>query len=134
MQTSQPKNDETFMPITAGILSIIAGAIDFLIGTGALYRAEFVHRFMFHWGLVGVGIIALILGIVAIVGGVFALKRRIWGLSLAGAICALFPPHIAILGILAIIFVSLSKKEFGKQENKPSENATPSSGTPSASK
>jgi hypothetical protein len=60
---------------------------------------------------VGVPIFAL--GVVAIVGGVSALRRRSFGLSLAGAICAL-PSHI--LGILAIIFISLSKKEFEAKE------------------
>jgi hypothetical protein len=59
--------------------------------------------------LIIVGGPILVLGIVAIVGGVSALRRKNFGLSLAGAICAL-PSHI--LGILAVIFVSLSKKEF----------------------
>jgi hypothetical protein len=57
--------------------------------------------------IVGVSLVAL--GIVAIVGGISAIRRKNFGLSLAGAICAL-PSHI--LGILAVIFVSLSKKEF----------------------
>jgi len=46
-----------------------------------------------------------------IVGGIYALRRRIWGLALAGSICALLGPW-ALLGILAIIFVSLGKGEF----------------------
>jgi hypothetical protein len=53
------------------------------------------------------------LGIVAIVGGVSALRRGSFGLSLAGAICAL-PSNI--LGIVAIIFVSVSKGEFRAKE------------------
>jgi energy-converting hydrogenase Eha subunit A len=32
--------------------------------------------------------------------------------ALAGAICALFPPPVIILGILAIVFVALGKREF----------------------
>lgn len=63
--------------------------------------------------IVGVPIIAL--GVVAIVGGVSALRRRNFALSLAGAICAL-PSNI--LGILAIIFISLSKKEFEAQASE----------------
>ena len=134
MQANQSNKTETWMPTTAGILSIIAGVIDVFIGIGALCSAQFIHRFMFHWGLVGVGIAALILGIVAIVGGIFALKRRMWSLALTGAIFSLFPPHIALLGILTIIFVSLSKKEFDKQDNKPGGNVTTGSVTPPASK
>jgi len=71
-----------------------------------------VRRAMFQWRGEAFGILALIVGIVAIVGGIFAIRRRLWGLALAGAICALFPPHIAVLGILAIIFVSLARGEF----------------------
>jgi hypothetical protein len=51
-----------------------------------------------------------ILGIVAIIGGISAIRRKRFSLSLAGAICAL--PSV-FLGILAVIFVSLSKREFG---------------------
>ncbi|MGB3479983.1 MAG: hypothetical protein WBB67_12595, partial [bacterium] len=66
--------------------------------------------------LIIVGVPILVLGIIAIVGGISAIRRKSFGLSLAGAICAL-PSNI--LGILAIIFVSLSKKEFEveKKEN-----------------
>jgi hypothetical protein len=55
-------------------------------------------------------IVILIVAVFAIVGGIYALKRRFWGLALAGSICALFP--LVIPGILAIIFVSQSKSEF----------------------
>jgi hypothetical protein len=53
---------------------------------------------------------ASVLGIVAIVGGISAVRRKRFGLSLAGAICAL--PSV-ILGILAVVFVALGKREFG---------------------
>ena len=79
------------------------------------------------WILGGIAII------IAIVGGIYALRRRVWGLALAGSICALFcmPIQIywifasftilgmlagftilAIPGILATIFVILGKGEF----------------------
>jgi hypothetical protein len=56
-----------------------------------------------------VGIVILVLGAISIAGGISAMRRKKFGLSLAGAICVL---PTALLGILAIIFVSLSKKEF----------------------
>ena len=49
------------------------------------------------------------LGIIAIIGGVSAIKRKWFGISLAGGIGAL--PSV-IVGILALIFVSVSKREF----------------------
>jgi hypothetical protein len=50
----------------------------------------------------------LAFGIVALVGGINALKRKRWGLALAGSILSL----PGVMAILAIIFVSLGKKEF----------------------
>ena len=50
-----------------------------------------------------------VLGILAVVGGISAIRRKKFGLSLAGAICAL--PSL-FLGILAVIFVALGKREF----------------------
>jgi len=47
-------------------------------------------------------------GIVALVGGVFALKRRAWGMALAGAICSMS----FLLGIPALVFLAMSKDEF----------------------
>jgi hypothetical protein len=57
---------------------------------------------------IGAGIIAI--GIIALIGGIFTLRRKAWGFALAGAILALFP--IVPLGVLAIIFVSMGKNEF----------------------
>jgi ABC-type Co2+ transport system permease subunit len=68
--------------------------------------------------LVIIGVPLIVLGIVAIVGGVSALRRRSFGLSLAGAICAL---PASPLGILAVIFVSLSKGEFEAKKSEAME-------------
>ena len=50
-----------------------------------------------------------VLGILAVVGGVSAIRRKSVGLSLTGAICAL--PSVFV-GILAVNFVVLGKREF----------------------
>jgi hypothetical protein len=60
-----------------------------------------------RWAIIG-GCIG-VLGIVAVVGGISAIRRKRFGLSLAGAICALTS---VFLGILAVIFVALGKREF----------------------
>jgi hypothetical protein len=60
-----------------------------------------------------VGILILALGATGVAGGISALNRKSFGLSLAGSICIL--PTV-ILGILAIIFVSVSKREFEAKE------------------
>ena len=118
-----------------GVLSIIAGALEVIggliiagltIGIRILFRLAIVPADPGDWfghimpfmpvipmWLIIVGVPLFALGIVAIVGGVSALRKRSFGLSLAGAICAL---PVAPLGILAVIFVSLSNREFEVRE------------------
>ena len=115
---------KTWKPTVAGILSIIVGFVGLIAGIVAIIVTGLYPWSM--WGysleleiapLVGAGVaITIILGIVTIVGGAFAIRRRIWGLALAGAICAFLSPPLApigaVLGVLAIIFVVLGKREF----------------------
>lgn len=108
---------KTWMPTTAGILDIISGSFG-LIGFCALVIAGGVVKFapniprflppMF----MGVALPLAIVGILAIVGGIYAMQRRNWGLALAGSIAAFFPSWL--LGIAAIIFTALSREEFEK--------------------
>lgn len=112
MENQEAKTvEKTWKPTTAGILAIISGVFGCLYGiliavVGSTLGAMGGIPFL---GAVGAPLI--ILGIVAIVGGAYALKRRAWGLALAGSICALFSPA-GLLGILAIIFVAMGKSEF----------------------
>ena len=94
-----------------GVLSIIAGALEVIggviiavltIGIRILFRLAIIPMHPGDWfghvmpfmpvipmWLIIVGVPLFALGIVAIVGGVSALRRKSFGLSLAGAICAL---------------------------------------------
>jgi hypothetical protein len=111
-----------------GVLSIIGGGLEVIVG-GLAVALVMILRALFGQGLlpfdpgpwfdrvpvlvpfwsVIIGLPIFTLGVVAIVGGVLAVRRKSFGLSLAGAICAL--PTI-ILGILAIIFIAVSKSAF----------------------
>ena len=106
--------EKTWKPTTAGILSIIAGVFG-LIGAivigvvgGTLAGLEEIPGISTIFAAIAIPLI--IIAVIAIVGGIYALKRRIWGLALAGTICSLL--CIWILGIPAIIFVILGKNEF----------------------
>jgi len=115
-----------------GALSIVAGAFK-VIGGGIMVALVSLDIPLRQWlssflpgstgGWVGfelwpvvpiwltiIGGLLLVLGIIAIAGGVSAIRRKSFGLSLAGAICALIP--LNLLGLLAVIFVSLGKREF----------------------
>ena len=98
-------------PVTAGIMSIIAGIIG--IGGGiivSLFTGEFVAGSGGIFGFEPFGVPSIILGVVAFVGGIFSVRRRVWPLAIAGAIFAI--PCMPVLGTLAIIFVSLADEEF----------------------
>ena len=109
------------LSIISGALEVIGGVVIMLLTVGVRILAKLAltpWQPGDWWGpilpiipfwLIIIGVPILALGIVAIVGGVSALRRRSFGLSLAGAICAL--PSIP-LGILAVIFVAVSKREF----------------------
>ena len=118
--------EKTWKPMTAGILNIVAGAgviiVSFFLIIGILLfsisstsmNGMNIPMNMPSIGLLGIAILAIpfsALGILSIIGGVFALKRRIWGLALAGSIGAIFCS--SLLGIASIVLTVLSKKEFG---------------------
>ncbi len=116
-----PQSKQPWMPIVAGVLSIVAGAGNVFIGLAALLVSTawietmiapdvFRREFRAEAFLV-LGIIWIILAIVAIIGGIASLRRKNWGLALAGSICAL-PWPMTVLGIVSIVFVALSQKDF----------------------
>jgi hypothetical protein len=74
---------KTWKPTAAGILCLITGVIDVLLALVFLPNAVF--------------------GALSIVGGIYALRRRIWGLALAGSICAFIGS--VILGIVIVLLL-----------------------------
>jgi len=84
------------MRITAGILMIIGGII------GGSFWQEFIPR-----------IIPILLGFIAVWGGICALRRKSWGWALAGAICSILFPFF---GIPAVILLVKRKGEFQASE------------------
>ena len=112
----------------SGVLSIIGGVLELILGgivtavgimgIGGPWWFMPEHAWFFGKEIVGggipaiviiVGIVIIALGAIGVAGGVSSLNRKSYGLSLAGAICIL---PTAILGILAVIFVAVSSKEF----------------------
>ena len=62
--------------------------------------------------LIAAGVV-LILGILSIIGGASALKRSSFGMALLGALCSFLT--VNVLGLLALIFISLGSGEFGTE-------------------
>jgi hypothetical protein len=106
---------ETWMPTTAGILDIIAGSCGIIAALGSVFVGgiiRFVPQAPTFLGPIfaALSVPFALIGILAIVGGIYAMRRKIWGLALAGSIAALFPYWF--LGLTAIVLTALSKKEF----------------------
>jgi hypothetical protein len=121
-------NSKSGLLTAGGVLSIIGGILE-AIGGGIvvgivihyLIRGSLwaIPNIPFPWGeivrdflpaiVIIVGIVILVLGAIGIVGGISALNRKSFGLSLAGAICVL---PTGLFGILAVIFVSARKNKF----------------------
>ena len=106
--------ERTWKGKTAGILTLIGGCVGIAIGAvvttvGAGFLAGIPG--WEGWEIMaGIGAGLVVMGIIALIAGIFTLRRKSWRFALAGAILALFP---AIpLGVLAIIFVAKSKSEF----------------------
>ena len=101
-----------WMTILAGICSIIGGIFGIVAGAGAAFFITALRTLTgFDW-LTGLGAALIVLGIIALIGGIMTLKRKVWPFALAGAVCALFPA--VPLGVVAIIFVIMGRKAFAK--------------------
>jgi hypothetical protein len=116
-----------WMPKTAGILAIIGGSLN-ILGTITFYTAfVFFTRFLPSMAIRGfdmpAGILSTVMSvatvlavfralvdILAIVGGVFCLRKRSWGTGLAGSIAAVFAGWL--LGIPALVLVIMGKDQF----------------------
>ena len=128
MQTTVKK---TWKPTTGGILNIITGSVHLLAALGvvialiviaAVGRAVFLDEMWNDLDRQGMGlglltfilgitiIFLVVIGILSLLGGIAALKRKNWGLALAGSIASIFGSNI--IGILALVFIAMSKDEF----------------------
>ena len=106
--------ERTWKGTTAGILTIIGGIAGIAVGAVlVIVGAEFLAGIAGMDLMAGIGAGMFVIGIIALVAGIFTLRRKSWGFALAGAILAaiLFPVG-TVLGILAIIFVAMGKNEF----------------------
>lgn len=120
---------KTWRPVAAGILSIVTGAFTIWFSCGAIVLHE--------RNLVGL-VLGIAIGVAAVGGGILALQRKYWGLSVAGAACAIYPAHpwgsltwTPALGVLAVVFLTLSRNEFSGRGivSRPSEHP-PTTTTP----
>ncbi len=112
--------EKTQMPLAVGIISIVAGVLGMLRRSVMFVGADLILPALAGISstvlaiIAAVAVPALIAGIVfallAIVGGTYALRRKIWGLAFAGSIAAMFCS--VPLGVVNVVLIILSRKEF----------------------
>ncbi len=109
----------------AGILSIVSGAFGFL-GAGSmllvirLVEAIIERDMNYPHAVIGFmtffysvwGVFLALLAILAVVGGVYALKKKHWGVALAGSIASIFT--FFPCGVAAVVIMALAKAEFNR--------------------
>jgi hypothetical protein len=120
-----------------GVLAIVSGGLGAIGALSMLFVALALQytsdEYVYHsngyyyypddfWAFITVfyvviGVIGLLLGALGIVGGIYALRRKRWGLALAGAIasCLTFLP----CGVVAVVFVAMGRPEFAANQPSP---------------
>jgi hypothetical protein len=117
----------TSKSLIGGVLVMISGLIGIIYGLMVAALASTVFdMFGGMYGedilkaaegiLVACGVIWFIIGLVALVGGIFAIRRRKWGIAVVGGVFGLLtlgPWFIgSILGLIGLILIAISKDEF----------------------
>lgn len=106
----------TWKPMVAGILMIIAGIT--AIVAEIIYSASGDLGVFAEIPLVessaslGGGLYAT--GAIAIVGGIFAILRKVWWITIVGVIFSMFFTiwQVLVMGIISIILIATSRREF----------------------
>jgi hypothetical protein len=114
-----------WMPIAGGVLNILSGIIGiiatvFLVTVSIAFGAEIAEDVFSSFGFLNIGlpitiiwliaIPMLLISLLAIISGTFAINKRNWALALTGAAFSIIPTQI--IGIIATILIIISKKEF----------------------
>jgi len=123
--------EATWKPVAAGIMNIVLGMLNLfgmlmIIGLmvafgGGILTIVRIAEFMPLW-MSGMAqgiliILAIVLAVsssLPLIGGIYAIQRKAWGLALAGSIVAILP--VVPLGIISTVLVALSRNEFEKYE------------------
>ena len=116
---------------TGGILSMVCGALGVFSGIFNILVAQGVVTVEGDEGTLepgvdfaagttlAIGFAFLVTGIFAIIGGSFAVRKKRFGLAMAGAVCSVassFAVCLGLPGIVAVVLVAISKNKFIKSE------------------
>ncbi|MFC1913425.1 hypothetical protein ACFLX7_04465 [Chloroflexota bacterium] len=115
---------KTWKPTVAGILNIVTGSLEltgsilfvviYLCYTSSNQFIPGLEACPAAWVaptvIIIVTVFMIIVGVLSLIGGIYAVQRRKWGLALTGSIAAIFGSQL--FGMLATIFTAMSRDEF----------------------
>lgn len=118
--------EKSVLSLVGGILILLAGLMGLAMGVMMLaINVEDLEQYgvdvagltdMIEGILTACGVIWAILGIIALVGGVFGVMRKHWGLAVLGGVIGLLVigPYFlgSIFSLIGLILVIVAKKDF----------------------
>ncbi len=119
VQAAPAAKKKTVMPLVGGILIVVGGVLALLAGIGlvasvgafdSLMIVDVEGVDMLEDLFTACGILFIIFGLIGVLGGVFAIMRKHFGLAILGGIFALFGWFLPAL--IGLILVGMSKEEF----------------------
>jgi len=105
-------------PAKKRIISTIAGIVEILAGvftgiTGVICLVAMFVADLPGWYVFFPVLTLVVLCVLATIGGICALRRKYWGMALAGSIAVIWPT--VVLGIAAVVLNVMAKNEFERQ-------------------
>jgi len=142
--SSRPPSFKISKPMIAGVLLIVAGILSFALMVQFIsvdvsdiddlkekdatfkelnknYSSEQIRNSYLLCGTIG-----CIIAVFSILGGMFAIKKKMWVIALTGGVFGVFMifqiPIVGILSIIAVILLLMSRKEFQKIKKQEIDN------------
>lgn len=122
-----PPHEKTMLSIVGGILILVVGIMGLAMG-GLFFAIDISDLEAYGFGsmkgfedilqniLYVCGAIFVILGLIAVVGGFFGVRRKHWGLAILGGVLGLFiiTPYFigSLVALVGLVLLAVSKQDF----------------------
>lgn len=111
-----PVVEKTAKPVVGGILILIGALAGIASGASLIWAGSmFLPLGDYGMDVSGIlavcGIIWIVLSLIGLLGGIFAMQRKHFGLAIVGGIFSLLVGFF-IFGLIGLILVAISKDEF----------------------
>jgi hypothetical protein len=85
------------------------------VGSDTIKRGEHPPWGLISGFIIGCAVLVIVFSVITLIGGYFAIKRKKFGVAVAGAVLGIFTIIGAIFSIIALFILIISKDEFRRQ-------------------